>query len=515
MEPVRRITPAERRRRIAQLEALSDLYEFVRAAWPLVSPTPLIPDPRGEAFDSIVTVCRHLQAAVEGRQPQVILNIPPGHGKSLLTSVFLPAWLWGWRPSAQMLYASHNDGVVLRDADKTRRLIGTDWYQETIVRGRWSLRRDRNTLWHFANDRHGFRQGLTVGGGSTGHRGDILVIDDPLDADHANSEVMRQKVIRWYGNTMSSRFNDMGSAIIILIAQRLHDEDLAGHLILRGGFALLKLQSIMEREVYRTAEEKLAQTKIWKEQRKPGELLSPVKFPMTVLEGAKRDQGTSFSAQHQQDPVDASTAKFPRAAWRFWRYEGDPVVRKRPAGCNTDEAVVIPRQLRKVLVADCGFGKGEKHHDRVGMHGWGGAGPRRFLLDRRTRVMDFVESCAEFERLVEDHPDYELALVEEKASGSAMVSVMRDKVGRLNPSNYRDLVHPQDAKKARATAWSPMLLAGDLFLPDGVVWLDEWVTEFERFPKAAHDDDVDAASLALIGMRETGFSVERWGRLLG
>lgn len=516
MVPGSRLDRAERRRQIEQLEHLGDLYTFVRAAWPIVEPQPLIPDDRGEAYDHIVTIARHLQAAVDGRCPRLIINVPPGHAKSLLTSVFLPAWLWGWRPSMQMLYASHEDGVVKRDADKTRRLIGSRWYQETIVRGRWSIRRDRNTLWHFANDRHGFRQGLTVGGGATGHRGDMLVIDDPLDAEQVHSETMRKRVLRWFGGSMSTRFNDMATAIIILIMQRLHDEDLANHLVENDDFTLVKLQSIKEREVYRTPAEQRSQTRIWVDRRKPGELLCPAKFPPAVLERAKKRLGASFSAQHQQDPVDPSAAQFPRAAWRFWRYEGDPVVQKRPLGCNTDEAIVLPRNLRKVLVADCGFGKGEKHHDRVGMHAWGGEGPRRYLLDRRTRVMDFVASCKEFVQLVDDHRDYEFGLVEEKASGSAMVNVMRDRgVGRLNPSNYRDLVHPQDKKAARAMAWSPMLLAGDLYLPDGVVWLDEWVTEFERFPKGAHDDDVDAASLALIGMRDAGFSVERWEKLLG
>lgn len=487
---------AERRRRLAQLEVLLDFYTFVCRAWPIVVPTPMQVDPRGLAYDVIHTLCIHLQAAIEGRIPWLIVNVPPGSAKSLLTSVFLPAWIWLRKPWLRLLFASYSDDLVTRDSDYTRQLITSDWYQDLICRA-WAIRRDRSTVWLFANNRHGFRQCMTVGGGSTGHRGDALVIDDPIHALNALNPLLLAKVIEWYGLAMSSRFNDMTKAVIILIMQRLHDDDLSGHLIRRGGFTLLKLQSICEQR---------CKTPIWEDPRKPGELLSPHRSPMAVLDGAKIDLGGGFAGQHQQEPVDVLASLFPRTAWRFWRFEGDPDRSgNRPRGCDTGPAMVLPRLDREIITVDCGF-KGQTHHDRVAMHRWGAAGALRFLLNRQTRPLSYSDTKRDFGLFVRQHPRYEFALVEEKANGSALVDEMRSVVPRLNPDNYRDLVHPQDNKVTRAVAWSPQQRAGQIYLYEGTdaAELEQFVAEHERFPKAGagHDDDVDAASLAMNALRD-------------
>lgn len=486
---------AERRRRLAQLEVLLDFYAFVREAWPIVEPTTLQVDPRGLAYDVIHTVCIHLQAAMEGRIPRLIINVPPGHAKSLLTSVFLPAWIWLRKPWLRMLFASYSDDVATRDSDKTRQLINSDWYQG-LVGGAWGIRRDRSTVWLFANNRHGFRQCMTVAGGNTGHRGEMLVIDDPIKVTDALNPALLAKVIEWYGLAMSSRFIEPANAVIILIMQRLHDDDLSGHLIRRGGFVLLKLQSIMEQR---------CKTPIWEDPRRPGELLSPVRFPMAVLDDAKIDQGAGFAGQHQQEPVDVLASLFPRSAWRFWKHPGDPDRSgNRPRGCDTGPALDLPHLDREIVTVDCGF-KGQLHHDRVAMHRWGSSGPaRRFLLDRETRPLSYSDTKRDFGLFVRKHPRYDFALVEEKANGSALVDEMRSVVPRLNPDNYRALVHPQDSKIERAIAWSPAQRAGNVYLYEGADYLESYVAEHERFPKAGagHDDDVDASSLAMNALRE-------------
>lgn len=495
---------AERRRRIAQLESLLRLYTFASRAWSIVEPSPLLVDPRGLEFDVIHTVCMHLQAAIEGRLQagngrRLLVALPPGHGKSLNTSVFLPSWLWAWDPSWRMIFSSYDDKLVLRDAAKTRQIITSDWYQDTFVRGAWSLRRDLSGLWLFANTAHGFRQGVTVGGAATGHRGQLLGIDDPIKVRDIHKAPVRLGVIDWYGGTMSSRFIAPEEAVIICIMQRLHDEDLIGHLVRRGGFCLLQLQSILEEP---------CSTPIWTDPRKPGELLFPARYPARVIEEAKLDMGAMFAAQHQQKPVDVLASMFPRSAWRFWKHKDDPDRSgNRPWGCDTGPAMELPKLDREILTVDCGYSSQKSDSDRTAMHRWGAAGANRFLLDRRTRRRTFSEMKRDFGEFAREHPRYDFALVERKASGVALVDEMRGVVPRLNPENYTALVYPQDGKDVRALAWSPALRAGNVYLYEGMNAkdLEELVAEFERFPRGGgHDDDVDAASLGMNALREAG-----------
>jgi len=495
----------ERRRRLEQAECLLSFYAFVKRAWSIVQSDPLLEDARGPAYDHIRTICLHLQAAVEGRLRRMIINVPPGHGKSALTSVLLPAWLWARDASKRMMFASYDEDLVTRDADLTRELVNSDWYQRTFVRGKWSIRRNRNKTTLFATTRRGFRQCMTVGGGNTGHRGDMLVIDDPIKATDALSPEARDKVIKWYGLAMSSRFVRPSKAVIVLIMQRLHDDDLAGHLIRRGGFTLLKLQSIKESEVYNTPEQIEAKTPIFEDPRADGELLCPAINSEADIEDARKDMADGFAGQHQQNPVDLLANMFPRSAWRFWKYEDDPDRSgNRPRGCDKGPAVVLPRRLdREILTVDCGFKK-KTDSDRTAMHHWGAAAARRFLLDRDTRQRSYPEARDDFGKFAKDHPRYDFALVEQKANGVALEDDMREVVPRLNPEDYNDLVYPQDSKVVRALAWSPALKAGNVYLYEGADYLEEFIAEHERFPKGVHDDDVDAASLGMNALREAG-----------
>src|SRR5580692_7281248 len=151
-------------------KARRSLKEFVMQAWTILEPQTKFVD--GVHMDAI---CLHLQAVTEGRIGNLIINVPPGHAKSLLTAVFWPAWTWIDHPQSRWLFSSYREPLATRDSVKCRRLIESDWYQR-----RWAdcyqLSGDQNQKQYFENDRTGYRVVAPVSAG-TGERGDYVVVD--------------------------------------------------------------------------------------------------------------------------------------------------------------------------------------------------------------------------------------------------------------------------------------------------------------------------------------------------
>ena len=212
-----RILRAEKARR--------HLDEFVAQAWHVLEPaTPFVKGLHMEA------ICQHLQAVTEGRIGNLIINVPPGHAKSLLTAVFWPAWVWIDNPQTRWLFASYSAQLSVRDSLKCRRLIESEWYQQRWGH-RYQLTSDQNQKHRFENDRTGYRIATSVGGSATGERADVVVVDDPHSVDQAESDAERRTAVEWFNGTMSTRLNDFTRGHKVVIQQRLHEADLTGDLL--------------------------------------------------------------------------------------------------------------------------------------------------------------------------------------------------------------------------------------------------------------------------------------------
>jgi hypothetical protein len=199
----------------------------VEQAWPVLEPsTAFVP---GMACDAI---CEHLQAVSDGRIADLIINVPPGTAKSLLTAVFWVAWHWIDHPESRWIFASYAGALAIRDSVKCRTLIESAWYQERWG-DRFQLREDQNEKKKFENSETGYRVIATIGAG-TGERGDFVVIDDPHSVDGAESDTERKTAVDWWTGTMSTRLNNLATGHRIVIQQRLHESDLTGELIESG-----------------------------------------------------------------------------------------------------------------------------------------------------------------------------------------------------------------------------------------------------------------------------------------
>ncbi len=237
---------------------------------------------------------------------RLLINVPPRHLKSTLTSVMWPAWLWLRDPTIRILSASYALPLAIRDANRSRRVITSEWYQ---ARGgdQFKLMGDQNTKSRYDNDATGFRIASSVGGAATGEGGDIILVDDPHKLEDAFSAVALQSAIEWFSSTISSRLNDLRTGRMVVIAQRIHENDLSGHLIETGDWYHLCLP----------AEHDVSHPFTWPDdpRSEPDELLSPERFGRDEIDRLKRSLGPYASAgQLQQLP--------PRLAARSSRPNG-------------------------------------------------------------------------------------------------------------------------------------------------------------------------------------------------
>lgn len=206
-------------------EAEASLHEFVRQGWHVLEPT----NPFVDGWH-IGCIAEHLQAVNRLEIRDLIVNIPPRHAKSLIASVFWFVWTWIHDPGSRWLYTSYAAHLSLRDSEKCRTLIRSNWFQT-----RWGnvfrIKPAEDTKEKFVNTAQGYRIATSVGGVGTGEGGDFIVADDPHKTDEVLSAAARHRAIYNWDQTMSTRGNDPKTVRKVIIMQRLHDRDLTGHVL--------------------------------------------------------------------------------------------------------------------------------------------------------------------------------------------------------------------------------------------------------------------------------------------
>src|SRR6266481_7464632 len=243
----------------------------------------------------------HLEAVTEklsqvasGKIRRLTITLPPRTLKSLCASVALPAWFLGHCPSERVVVVSYSDHLARSHANDFRLLVNDRIYQAAFPAMCLGRESDRE----ITTTKRGKRIATSIDGTLTGLGGNLIVIDDPLKPGDAMSESVRAKVIEWYRSTLLSRADDKTKARIVLVMQRVHQNDLAGYLQEQGGFDVLNLPAIAQRnETYELGDGRLYT-------RRKGELLHPAHEPAHVLAELKREMGPiAFSAQYQQSPI--------------------------------------------------------------------------------------------------------------------------------------------------------------------------------------------------------------------
>jgi predicted phage terminase large subunit-like protein len=453
---------------LEQTPAMS-LRAFVEGAWHVNDPAaPFLANWHVDA------ICEHLEAIASGDMRRLVINVPPGHAKSLIVSVLWPAWMWHYRPQWASIFTSYDPQLTSRDAVRARDVLRSPWFQETFA-PKWKFAGDQNVKSYFANSAKGFRYSTSIAGAATGWRGHAVVVDDPVNVKKANSAAAMDEVIRIWDTAMSSRLLDMQTGAHVIIMQRLNMRDLSGHVLAKeAGYQHLSLPSEFEPAKRSTTVTVSGVT--WTDPRtEPGELLFPAKFPRAVLDQATLDLGgMQYAAQHQQAPVPAAGGVFKREWFRFYRKRELP-----------------PVWNEKLQSWDLTFKKSEGSDYVVG-DVWGRLGANCYLLHHDRERRDFVESKKALLAMTKRFPEATLKLIEDKANGPAIIAELRNSVPGI--------VGVGDPGGVLAQAWAtqPLVEARQIWLPDPseAPWINDWLDEVCGYPKFGFDDRVAAATQA-------------------
>jgi predicted phage terminase large subunit-like protein len=411
-------------------------------------------------------VCAHLQAVAENRIHDLIVNVPPGFAKSLLCAVFFPAWVWIDRPQVRFLYGAYSATLSIRDSVKCRRLIESEWYKS-----RWDhfkLSDDQNRKEAFENSRTGYRIATSVGGTGTGQRADIVVVDDLHSVDGAASDAERTAACEWFLGTMSSRLNDLRTGHRIVVGHRLHESDISGELLQRGGFEHLCLPAEFEPD-------RKCITSIWSDPReREGQLLAPERVTQAELEKMKVLLGSfRYAGQFQQRPAPMAGGLVRREWLRY--YDSLP-------GDLTDFTLSV----------DAAFKSGELS-DYVVCQCWARRGADFYLLDQVRAKLDFPQTIRMMRQMCQRWPKAARKLIEDRANGAALIASLKHEIPGMIAIN------PKESKEARLSAVSPLIESGNCYFPSERIapWITPLIDELVAFPNAKHDDQVDALSQCL------------------
>lgn len=514
------VDPSDALLQLDRADCEESLAAFVRLAWHIVEPGQ--PYVHGWHIDAL---CAHLEAVTAGEEidgnklNRLLINIPPGTMKSLLVGVFWPAWEWGPQrmPHLRYLCASHSQNLAIRDNVRMRRLVVSEWYQAC-----WphvSLAKDQNAKLKFENTSMGFREAVAAGT-ITGSRGDRVIIDDPHSVESAASEQQRQSTLDWFLEAVPTRLNSPKNSAIIVIMQRLHEEDVSGT-ILDKSLPYTHLMLPMEFEADRACSTPVEWWPEWEDEPIPfadprsvdGELLFPERFPEDVVERDKAVMGPyAVAGQLQQRPEPRGGGIIKREWWQLWEHDAYPAMDFIVASLDTAYTTKSDGDYSALTVWGVFSGdvmaRSVKTEDGV-ERAYSQQHPRVMLMTawaERLELHELVKKTADTCRLMK----VDRLLIENKAAGISVAQEIRRLFGHEDWAVM--LIDPKSQDKlSRLYSIQHLFAEGMVFAPDRT-WADKVITQVGSFPRGKHDDLVDTVSQALRHMRELGMLTrgEEW-----
>jgi predicted phage terminase large subunit-like protein len=414
----------------------------------------------------IDALCYLIQQMATGEtRKRLVLNLPPRTLKSFIVSVALPAWLLGRNPGVGIICASYSDELATKFSRDCRALLETAFYKRVFAGTR--LNPKKASEGEFETTKRGYRLATSVGGTLTGRGGAVLIVDDPLKANDADSEAARRVSIDWFRSTALSRLDDPAQSLVVVAMQRLHVDDLSGILIEQTWPRLVLPAIATEAADYLVGEDEVYH-------RPAGQLLQPQRDSAEAIDELKREIGSRvFAAQYQQTPTPPD-GNMIKAAW-LGRY-GIAPVRKDfqrvvlscdpagKAGADNDyTAIVVVGVLEKALYVL-----------QVSRGHW-------TVLQMREQI---IALAAQWQ--------VDLIIVEDTSSGMGLIQLLQEQPGL-------DVVgrKPDADKVTRMSRHQGRFEAGRILFPNEAPWLAECENELFAFPGGRYDDQVDALLLFL------------------
>lgn len=419
----------------------------------------------GQAFDlnwHIEAINYCLMLAIKGQNNKLVVNLPPRYLKSFLISVVFPAWLLGRFPSKQIMCVSYSEDLSRKHSRDCRRLMECPEFKAIFQKSR--INPNKNSETEFETTAGDFRLAVSMQGSITGRGCDVMIIDDPSKADDMRSAVERQRVKDIYDNTLFSRLNDKNKGVVILVMQRLHEDDLTQYLLDKGNFTHLCFPAI-------AIDDQLVLIGPYEQsyQRKAGEALCPARENIDTLQQIKKSMNSiEFEAQYQQQPITTAGAIFKRDSFRF-----------------LDEMPQYDKYSKIVCSWDLANKPGQSNDYSVGTI-WGIIKNEYYLLD----VIRVKLAYPELKHLVMDIAAKHMVqtiLIEDMGIGTALIQDLSKSLNRVVIG-----IKPTKDKETRALGQTDLLEAGRVYFPKNASWLEILLHELTAFPRGKYDDQVDS-----------------------
>lgn len=403
---------------------------------------------------------------VDGKSPRLMLFMPPRHGKSFIASERFPVWHLGRNPTHQVLMTSYGQVLSDRFSKRARALAQSQLVIDTFE---MSMNAGRQAVHEWETTEGGAYRAVGIGGGATGTGCNILIIDDPIkNAEEANSKAKRESDWEWYQTTAYTR--GMPGFGVLIIQTRWHEDDLSGRLLAAAkkgegdDWEVVSYSAIADHD---------------DENRKAGEPLHAARYDIEKLTQIRRAIGLrAWNSLYQQRPGAIEGTLFKRSWWKYY--------------------TELPNRFERIVASwDCAFKGGEENDFVVGLI-VGKIGSDYYVIGRRRGQMDFVETIGAVKQLSTEFPQAKPILIEDAANGPAVISSLKGKISGIVG------FQPKGSKESRATIVTPLAEAGNIYLPDGATWLDEFIEEFASFPRGANDDQVDALTQSVMYLEQEG-----------
>jgi predicted phage terminase large subunit-like protein len=461
-----------------------------RPKWDTPGDLAKVLEPRTVQTEALDLIDEALIEAFNTPDARLIISVPPQEGKSTRASVMFPLWVLTQRPGTRIVMASYSDRLARRNSRTVRNYVDTDGAKLGLT-----LSHDVSAQneWQVAGERGGV-YAVGMGGALTGQPADVLLIDDPLkDQKDADSELIRENGWDWWTSTASTRLAP--GAPVILILTRWHEDDLAGRLVAAEDghlWKVINIPAMADHDPEKGEEDSLG--------RQPGEWLNSARRrTVKQWEAIKRRVGSRvWNALYQGRPAAAEGIMFKRNEWK--RYD-------LPLWTlNEDGSRTIPEGSGTLTASwDMTF-KDTKKSDYVVGQMWLKRGPDAYLVDQVRKRMTFSKSQQALLDMSGRWPQCSTILVEDKANGTAIIDTLRSKVPGIIA------VTPHESKEARASAVTPFVEAGNVWLPEVKLapWVADLIDEAASFPNGAHDDQVDAMTQALNRIFIKGGRAQSW-----
>jgi predicted phage terminase large subunit-like protein len=412
----------------------------------------------------IDAVSHALMQIHHGKNRRLIVTQPPRSLKSICTSVSFVAWSLGHDPSMRFACVSYSHELAASFARQFRTVVTSEWYRALFP----TMRLSKDTETECVTTKNGGRFVVPVGGSFTGRGADVIIIDDPLKADDAQSDKARRVVNDWFSTTVLSRLDDKQKGAIIVVAQRLHEDDLPGRLLREGGWHHLDLPAIAQED----QEIPIGPDAVHRHRK--GEALHPEREPLALLEGIKREMGSlTFSAQYLQRPVPPEGNLIKRCSIKWYdsppaRTTGAQVVQSWDVASTTGDA-----------------------RDWSVCTTWLSFKRNYYLLDVWRGRLEFPRLKHQLITLARDHAPNRI-LIEQAGPGLHLIQEFR-----ANPVPGVPMpigIKPAGDKLVRMEAQCARFEAGQVYLPREAPWLSELLHEILSFPNSRYDDQIDSIS---------------------